>query len=258
MSSKKILDDIGIDAMLADAPIDRFEESKVAQKSPVQSAAQSAEKPGATPPPAKQASISHGSEGTASLLQDVKTLNDLKTAMAVFDGCSLKKTAMNLVFSDGNPEADVMLIGEAPGADEDRQGKPFVGQSGQLLRRIFSFTGLTLDKLYISNVLPYRPRQPTAHPHRSEHVQTFLEKHIELVNPKCVILVGGTSCKALLSTKEGITKIRGKWVDLTHSNSGKTVKAMATYHPAYLLRSPSRKREVWQDMLTLKDFLAES
>ena len=248
MSSKKILEDIGIDTVLSEEPIDRFQEKQPAKKDPVQVT------PTTPAPPTPQP---HGSGDTSILLKNVKTLEELKKAMEAFDGCSLKKTAMNLVFSDGNPEADVMLIGEAPGADEDRQGKPFVGQSGQLLRRIFSFAGLTLDKLYISNVLPYRPpgnRQPT--PMEVSMFKPFLEKHIELVNPKCVILVGGTSCKALLNSKEGITKIRGKWVDLKLSEPGKTVKAMATYHPAYLLRSPSRKREVWQDMLTLKDFLA--
>lgn len=251
--TKALLESVGVDMALSEKPIDRFqavqESSSKAEEKPVVAKAPS--KPSLNKGPS-------GVEETRALLKNVKTLEELKKAMAEFDGCALKKTAMNLVFSDGNPEADVMLIGEAPGADEDRQGKPFVGQSGQLLRRIFGFIGLGIDKLYISNVLPYRPpgnRQPT--PMEIAMFHPFLEKHIELVNPKCVILVGGTSAKALLDTKEGITKLRGRWLELTLSD-GKSLKAMATYHPAYLLRSPSRKREVWKDMLNLKDCLQEN
>ncbi len=233
--NKMILESIGVDAVVSQTPLNRFEESKVM-------------------PPVINSGIKK-TEGTQNL-NHINSLAELREAMAAFDGCSLKKTAMNMVFSDGNPQAKVMLIGEAPGADEDRQGKPFVGQSGQLLRRIFGFIGLTIDDLYITNVLPYRPpgnRQPT--PIEITMFRPFLERHIELINPACLILVGGTSCKALLDTKEGITQLRGRWFDMPLSSPDKTVKTMATYHPAYLLRSPLRKREVWQDMLTLKDFI---
>jgi len=232
---KRRLEILGVDEVVSLTPLDRFEESKMPQK---------IEKKRASP-----------AAGAAQPLDHITTLEELREAMVQFDGCSLKKTAMNLVFSDGNPEADVMIIGEAPGADEDRQGKPFVGQSGQLLRRIFGFIGLTLDHLYITNVLPYRPpgnRQPT--PIEISMFHPFLEKHIELINPKCLILVGGTATKALLDAKEGITQLRGRWFDLPLS-SGATIKTMVTYHPAYLLRSPLRKREVWKDMLALKHFL---
>jgi len=241
---KRRLEILGIDEVTSSVPLNRFEESKTPSK---------LEKKVAT---SIAVNVASSAEGANSLFH-VTTLEGLKEAMAEFDGCSLKKTAMNLVFSDGNPEADVMIIGEAPGADEDRQGKPFVGQSGQLLRRIFGFIGLTLDHLYITNVLPYRPpgnRQPT--PVEISMFHPFLEKHIALINPKCLILVGGTATKALLDAKEGITQLRGKWFDLPLS-SGATVKTMVTYHPAYLLRSPLRKREVWKDMLALKRFLRE-
>ena len=240
--NKIFLEDIGVDGVLSETPINRFEEAKKAVP----------QKPTAvTPVQAPMASAA-----SSINLDDVKTREDLQEAIRQFDGSPLKKTAMNLVFSDGNPEAEVMLIGEAPGADEDRQGKPFVGQSGQLLRKIFESVGLSLDKIYISNVLPWRPpgnRQPT--PAEIEMFRPFLKKHIELIKPKCLMLIGGTACKALLNTREGITKIRGKWLELDAGN-GNVPKAMATYHPAYLLRSPSRKRDVWQDMLVLKDFLA--
>ncbi|MBM3611216.1 MAG: uracil-DNA glycosylase [Alphaproteobacteria bacterium] len=183
-------------------------------------------------------------------------LRDLKITLANFEGSSLKKTAINMVFSDGNPDAKVMVVGEAPGADEDRQGKPFVGQSGQLLRRILSFIGLTIDHVYITNVLPYRPpgnRQPT--PQEIQMFLPFLQKHIALIKPKCLLLVGGTACKALLEGQDGITKIRGTWIDLVVPGLDHPVKAMATYHPAYLLRSPLRKKDVWKDMLMVKKFL---
>jgi uracil-DNA glycosylase family 4 len=236
--SKRRLEILGVDEMTSVTPLNRFEESKPSQK---------VEK--------KIAPAASISQSFPNTLAHVAALEELKEAMIQFDGCSLKKTAMNLVFSDGNPEAEVMIIGEAPGADEDRQGKPFVGQSGQLLRRIFGCIGLTLDHLYITNVLPYRPpgnRQPT--PIEISMFHPFLEKHIELINPKCLILVGGTATKALLDAKEGITQLRGRWFDLPLA-SGATIKTMVTYHPAYLLRSPLRKREVWKDMLALKGFL---
>jgi len=235
---KKIfLESLGVDAVVSETPLDRFEESKAVKKS------------------AQNSQIPQKSKAPSSL-ENITSLEELREAMVHFDGCSLKKTAMNLVFSDGNPQADVMIIGEAPGADEDRQGKPFVGQSGQLLRRIFGFIGLTLDHLYITNVLPYRPpgnRQPT--PLEISLFHPFLEKHIALVNPKCIVLVGGTACKALLDMKDGITQLRGRWFDLNLASCENPIKVMATYHPAYLLRSPLRKRETWKDMLTLKSFL---
>lgn len=181
-----------------------------------------------------------------------KTLEELKNAMLAFKGCALKETAINTVFSDGNPNADVMLIGEAPGADEDIQGLPFVGQSGQLLNKIFQAIGLSRDKLYISNILPWRPagnRTPT-----NDEIaicQPFIEQHIHLVKPKLLVFLGGVSAKTLLKTTEGITRLRGQFHEYK-TPQGETIPCFATYHPAYLMRSPGQKAQVWHDMLKIK------
>jgi len=236
MAKKNLLEDIGIDCLLSNLPLNRYEEHQAPSKKLVSS-------PAVVTSNRESSSLSEG-------------LRDLKITLANFEGSSLKKTAINMVFSDGNPDAKVMVVGEAPGADEDRQGKPFVGQSGQLLRRILSFIGLTIDHVYITNVLPYRPpgnRQPT--PQEIQMFLPFLQKHIALIKPKCLLLVGGTACKALLEGQDGITKIRGTWIDLVVPGLDHPVKAMATYHPAYLLRSPLRKKDVWKDMLMVKKFL---
>lgn len=186
------------------------------------------------------------------------TLEELKNVMLSFNGCSLKKTALNTVFCDGNPKADVMLVGEAPGADEDAQGLPFVGQSGQLLNKVFKSIGLDRSKLYISNILPWRPpgnRTPT-----NEEIaicQPFIEQHIHLIKPKLLIFLGGVSAKTLLKTTEGITKLRGRFQEYK-TYQGESISAFATYHPAYLLRSPGQKAQVWQDMLKIKLYLSKA
>jgi uracil-DNA glycosylase family 4 len=202
------------------------------------------------------------SEPVKEILQPIsactaKTLDELRVQIESFDACSLKKTAMHTVFCDGNPKADVMIIGEAPGADEDRQGKPFVGQSGQLLRLIFTHIGLTLDHIYITNVLPWRPpgnRQPT--PMEIAMCLPFLQRHIELVNPKIIVLAGSTAVKALLNNSEGITKIHGTWYSYMTPALKAPIPIMPIYHPAFLLRSPSKKKDVWMDMLEIKRKLA--
>ena len=188
------------------------------------------------------------------LAQSSKNLKELEKALHSFEGCGLKHTAMHTVFSDGNPETSVMLIGEAPGADEDRLGKPFVGLSGKLLDRMFHTIGYDRTKLYISNILPWRPpgnRPPTKE--EAAMCLPFVERHIELINPKVLIFVGGTSAKTLLRTPTGITKIRGRFVDYhPYGDPNKTIPATALFHPAYLLRSPAQKRYVWMDLLTIK------
>ncbi|MCE2716586.1 MAG: uracil-DNA glycosylase family protein [Pseudomonadota bacterium] len=187
-----------------------------------------------------------------------KTLEELKNAMLSFNECALKKTALNTVFCDGNPQADVMLIGEAPGADEDAQGLPFVGQSGQLLNKIFQAIGLDRTKLYIANILPWRPpgnRTPT-----NEEIamcQPFVEQHIQLIRPKLLIFLGGVSAKTLLKTTEGITKLRGRFHEYK-THQGETISSFATYHPAYLMRSPGQKAQVWHDMIKIKQYLGLS
>lgn len=197
-------------------------------------------------------------ENAQTSAQTAQTLGELKAALLAFEGCSLKYTATNLVFGDGNPKARVMLIGEAPGADEDRQGLPFVGQSGQLLDKMFSAIGLTRQNFYITNIIPWRPpgnRQPT--PAEADACLPFVQRHIDLVSPDFLILVGGTATKTLLGGREGIMRLRGAWKDYT-SEGGKKMKVIAIFHPAYLLRSPGQKREVWLDLIKIKHSLIEA
>jgi DNA polymerase len=189
-------------------------------------------------------------------LSECQTLEDLRRAITDFEGCALKKTATNLVFADGNPQAKVMLVGEAPGADEDRQGLPFVGVSGQLLDRMLATIGLDRTSVYITNILPWRPpgnRQPT--PQEIAMCKPFVEKHIALVQPQILVLVGGVAMKALFNTNEGIMRLRGTWQSYTPAELEAPIKAIATYHPSFLLRSPGQKAQSWQDMLMIKKAL---
>lgn len=187
---------------------------------------------------------------------EAQTLEALEAALRSFDGCPLKATAMNTVFADGNPQSQVMLIGEAPGEDEDRQGKPFVGVSGKLLDRMLAQIGLDRSKVYISNILPWRPpgnRSPT----QAEIAAClpFLERHVELVRPKLLVALGGVSAKTLLNRAEGITRLRGQW--RSYEVAGTPVPLMPMLHPAYLLRNPIAKREAWRDMLALQQKIIE-
>lgn len=190
-----------------------------------------------------------------------QTLSALREELLRFEGCALRHTAMNLVFSDGNPEAQIMFIGEAPGADEDRQGKPFVGVSGQLLDQMVAPIGLNRTNIYISNILFWRPpgnRSPTD----SEIAAClpFAERHIALIKPKILILLGGVAAKSLLRTKEGITRLRGRWTEyMPPLGSGLTepIPCLPIYHPAFLLRQPAAKRQAWNDVLSLKKRISE-
>lgn len=208
-------------------------------------------------PPMIQSSVALRAEAEM-IAAAADTLDDLRAAIIAFDGIELKKTATNMVFADGNPQAPVMLVGEAPGADEDRIGKPFVGVSGQLLDRIIKCIGLDrnesdpLQSVYISNILNWRPpgnRTPT--PVEIEISLPFVRRHIALVKPKFLILCGGVSAKALLNSGDSISRLRGRWHDVTLSG-GQSVHALCTYHPSYLLRTPSQKRAVWADMLAVQ------
>lgn len=183
-----------------------------------------------------------------------ESIEELRAALLKFDGCALKQTAMNLVFADGNPKASIMLIGEAPGADEDRQGKPFVGVSGQLLDQMLGSVGLNRDTVYISNVIFWRPpgnRSPTDA--EIAACLPFVERHIALVKPKILVLMGGVAAKTILRTKDGITRIRGRWVDYrpVGGNPNDVIPCLPVYHPAYLLRQPAAKRQAWNDILSL-------
>lgn len=184
------------------------------------------------------------------------TVEELRAAVAAFDGCPLKKTAMNLVFADGNPQARIMFIGEAPGAQEDRQGLPFVGASGQLLDQMLSHIGLDRTSVYITNLLFWRPpgnRTPT--PGEIASCLPFVERHVELVNPSHIVLVGGISAKTLLDRREGILKLRGQWGHYRPAGLERPIPALATLHPAYLLRQPAQKRLAWRDLLSLAQAL---
>jgi len=182
-----------------------------------------------------------------------QTLAELQQVMTNFNGCDLKKGATHLVFADGNPQASLMLIGEAPGAEEDKQGLPFVGLSGQLLDRMLATIGLDRRSLYIANIIPWRPpgnRQPTAT--EIAMCLPFVEKHIALVAPQLLVFLGGVAAKTLLQTTEGIVRLRGRWQSYTNSYLSQPIPALATFHPAYLLRSPAQKAMVWQDLLQVQ------
>lgn len=190
-------------------------------------------------------------------LNVINTLEELKSAMASFEGCHLKKTARNMVFGDGNPQTTIMFIGEAPGAEEDAQGLPFVGQSGQLLDQIMASVGLNRKNAYIANIIPWRP--PGNRPPTTEEISLclpFIKKHIEIVNPKIIVLLGGVATKSLLEMNEGIMRLRGRVINYI-TESGHEIRAIPTFHPAYLLRSPGQKSQVWKDMLLIKKLLAE-
>ena len=183
-------------------------------------------------------------------------LMQLRELLQRFDGCALKHTATNLVFADGNPDARIMLVGEAPGADEDRQGLPFVGRSGRLLDRMLAGIGLDRQGVYITNILPWRPpgnRQPTAG--EIAVCLPFLQRHVVLKAPSLLILCGGTSAKSVLGTTEGITRLRGRWHDHAIPGLAEPVPTMAIYHPAYLLRQPAMKRDAWRDLLRIRERL---
>lgn len=186
-------------------------------------------------------------------LKHVTTLADLKSAMEKIQNLSIKDTAMNLVFGEGPLHAPLMLVGEAPGEEEDRSGRPFIGRAGQLLEKMISALSFTRDQVYITNVLPWRP--PGNRTPKADEVATclpFLMRHIEIVQPKVLLLLGGPSAKALLGKEESVTRMRGIWWEYHSAGLPESVPALVTYHPAYLLRTPLAKRESWRDLRLLK------
>ncbi len=187
------------------------------------------------------------------LAHGARNLVQLRAALESFEGCPLRQDATNLVFADGNPKAKVMILGEGPGAEEDRQGLPFVGASGQLLDRMLACIGLDRTSVYITNMLFWRPpgnRTPTGHELAS--CLPFVERHIELVDPGYLFLIGGTPAKTLLGRSEGILRLRGKWTHYQHPGMPRPVPALPSLHPAYLLRQPGQKRLAWQDLMALR------
>ena len=184
------------------------------------------------------------------------TLAELEAAVRAFDGCALKRTATNTVFADGDQAAPLMVIGEAPGADEDRIGRPFVGRAGQLLDRMLAAIGLDRTTAYITNVLFWRPpgnRKPT-----NEEIAACLPlvwRHIALKRPHILLLAGGTSAGTLLERADGIMRLRGRWFPLRVPDLEQPIPTLATYHPSFLLRAPARKAEAWADLLSLRSRL---
>src|SRR4051794_17289019 len=202
---------------------------------------------------APEAAISSAREAART----APTLEALRELLENFDGCALKHTATRLVFCDGNPQARVMFVGEAPGRDEDIEGLPFVGRSGKLLDRMIAAIGLDRSKAYIANVIPWRqPGNRTPTPQETQICLPFIQRQIELVNPDVLVTLGNPSTQTLLSTREGIMRTRGKWFD--YDTGTRTIRAMATFHPAYLLRSPSYKRMSWQDLRAIAKALEQT
>jgi len=266
--------DAGVDAALEDAPIDRFaqaEEARVKvekskntvaaptsgqQQRPAQTPKSKA--PAAIPPRQQQRAIPDAGviQRAAKLASEATTLEQLKSVIEAFDGCNLKFTARSTVFADGNKEARVMLIGDAPERDEDEQGLPFVGRSGQLLDKMLAAIGLDRNQVYITNILPWRPpgnRTPTTA--ETDICLPFVERHIELINPDLLVLVGGSSAKTMLRSKSGIMNLRGKWKKVPSGD--REIDAMPCLHPAYLLRAPNHKSLAWKDLLAIKARLTE-
>src|SRR5690349_23789977 len=246
----------GVDCAMGEEPIDRLAEPDVApappRELPVQPAARAMPAPPmltglAEAPPAPDAAVASARE----LARTAPTLETLRDLLNQFDGCALKSTATRLVFSDGNPKARVMFVGEAPGRDEDIAGLPFVGRSGQLLDRMIGAIGLKRTDVYIANIIPWRPpgnRTPT--PQETQICLPFIRRQIELVNPEVLVCLGNPSSQGILETKEGIMRTRGRWRD--YDTGTRTIKAMPTFHPAYLLRSPIYKKHAWQDLRAIK------
>jgi len=251
----------GVDETIADSPLDWFSQSKDAASSaaPRQGGdtadrVTSRPRPRTTDPTASAEQIARQAAARAAACDSREELLD---AIRNFDGCNLKKTAAHTVFADGNPDSDIMIIGDAPGVDDDRQGRPFAGESGQLLDRMFKAIDLEREKnLYITHLLPWRPpgnRKPTLE--EITICRPFIERHIELFNPKLIILLGGTAAGSLLRTADGIPRLRGKWK--TYDLKDASLPARPLYHPSYLLQQPKYKKETWHDLLEIKAKIKE-
>ena len=244
----------GVDIALEDAPIDQFADFK--RQIEERKSTQTKKPPKSTALPIKQmadATIPDESviANARELAKSAKSLEELRETLSQFKGCNLRLSAKNLVFADGNPQADIMLVGEAPGLDDDKHGLPFVGRSGRLLDKMLAAIQLDREMVYLTNVIPWRPpgnRTPT--PAEIEICRPFIERHIELVNPKLLVLLGEASAKMLLNASEGILKLRGRWKKYKLPKN--EIDCLPTLHPVYLLRQPLQKRLAWQDLLKVR------
>ncbi|WP_322514354.1 uracil-DNA glycosylase [Rhodopseudomonas palustris] len=255
----------GVDCALNDEPVNRMLDDEIV--APVEADARIAApvvRPETIRPLAPRPAAAHGaapSSPEAAIVSareaaaTAPTLDALRALMEQFDGCALRATATRLVFADGNPQARLMLVGEAPGREEDIEGLPFVGRSGKLLDLMLAAIGLDRNKVYIANVIPWRPpgnRTPT--PQETQICLPFIKRQIELVNPAILVTLGNPSTQTLLSTRDGITRTRGRWFD--YDAGARMIRAMPTLHPAYLLRQPTYKRLAWQDLRAIATALA--
>lgn len=249
----------GVDAVLNETPNDLFgappapSPRRDAAAEPVPERPRVAMPPqpaaAAAPPPPEEAVMA-----ARAAARSAASLEELRTILASFEGCALRLTAKQLVFADGNPQARVMFVGEAPGYDEDIQGLPFVGRSGQLLDKMLAAIGLDRSKAYIANIVPWRPpgnRDPSLH--ETAICLPFIQRQIELVDPDVLVCLGKPSTAALLGIADGIRRTRGRW--FTYNDGKRDIRAIATFHPAYLLRSPLEKRLAWRDFLAIKKAL---
>ena len=274
----------GVAELCEDAAIDRFQQSAEIlkararpQSQPNAAASQPAQRPAPNQPapdaspgrkpaaqpiaPAPQASQltipgEAAFQDARALAAGAGSIAELRSILESYTGCNLRHSAKTLVFADGNPEADVMFIGEAPGREEDLQGTPFVGRAGQLLDRMLAAIGLSRETAYITNIIPWRPpgnRTPAAH--EIELCRPFVERHIALAQPKIVVMLGNIASKSLLATDKGILSLRGTWMECKIGDTA--TPAMPTLHPAYLLRNPAQKRLVWADFLSLQERLEQ-
>ena len=238
---------MGVDEAIGDEPVNRF----ATATAPPETLRRP--RPSAEAPAAKIAAASAKPAAAASAVPaEALSLRDLEVMVSASEDCGLKRTAKSLCFARGNEAARLMLIGEAPGRDEDLQGKPFVGRAGQLLDRMLAAIGLDESHVYITNTVYWRPpgnRTPT--PQEVTACAPFLCRQIELLNPAVLVLLGGAAAKNILGVGEGIMRLRGKW--LTYSCAGREIPTLATLHPAYLLRKPEEKRYAWRDLLMLKE-----
>jgi DNA polymerase len=244
--------EMGADEAIAEAPVNRLAPPPgldPPKARPTPPPARSA----AAPPAALADSPAEGAQSARALAAGADSIAALEALIRSFDGCALRRTATSTVFADGNPAAPVMIVGEAPGADEDRIGRPFVGRAGQLLDRMLAAIDLDRSGVLITNVIYWRPpgnRTPSAPEIAS--CLPFVLRHIALVRPKILVLAGGTAARALLPEGPGITRLRGRWFDLAIPGLDRPVPTLPMFHPSFLLRAPERKREAWQDLLALR------
>src|SRR5262245_23292605 len=255
----------GVDATVGEAPIDRLSLTQigtpVAEPEPARQGVPAAP---ARPAPAVARSSPDGVAPPEAAVMAAReaarraaSLEELRAMLTGFEGCALRTTAKQLVFADGNPQARVMFVGEAPGREEDLEGLPFVGRSGKLLDRMMTAIGLNRTTAYIANIIPWRPpgnRTPT--PQESQICLPFTLRQIELADPDILVCLGGPSAQALLGVKDGIKRTRGRWFSF-HTGT-REIRAIATFHPAYLLRSPLEKRFAWRDFLAIRKTLDET